>query len=64
MSEPLVWTTKGNLPISTLQHRVDWSVTPEQIIFTESYFLGDELVKKSSHVKVLTGVAVLGEAET
>lgn len=63
-TEPLIWTTKGNIPAASLQHCVEWRVTPEQIIFIESYMLGDELVKQSSHVHVLTGVECVGEAST
>ena len=62
MDEPLIHTTHGNLPVDSLRHHVEWKVSPEQIIFIESYFLDDEVVKQSSHVKVLTGVASVGEA--
>ena len=61
-AEPLIYTTQGNLSIDSLRHEVEWKLSPEQIIFIESYFLGDELVKQSSHVRVLTGVASVGEA--
>ena len=59
---PLIQTTKGNLPLDTLRHSVEWKLSPEQIIFIESYFLGDELVKQSSHVHVLSGVESDGVA--
>ena len=59
---PLINTTHGNLPVDSLRHDVEWKLSPEQIIFVESYFLGDEMVKQSSHVRVLTGVASVGEA--
>lgn len=63
MSEiPLVWTTKGNIPLEKLQHLVEWEVTPEQIVFVESYALDGEIVKRSSHVKILVGAAGAGEA--
>ena len=59
---PLIHTTHGNLPVDSLRHEVEWKLSPEQIIFVESYFLGDEMVKQSSHVRVLTGVESAGEA--
>ena len=59
---PLIWTTKGNLPIADLKHDVQWRIEPDQIIFTESYLLDGEVVKQSSHVRVLTGVAMSGAA--
>jgi hypothetical protein len=62
MSEPLIWTSKGNIPMEGLQHDVEWRVSPEQIIFIERYLLDGEVVKESAHVKVLTGVVMSGEA--
>ena len=62
MAEPLIFTTKGNIPVAGLEHQVDWRVSPEQIIFTETYLLDGEVVKQSSHVKVLIGAAAIGEA--
>jgi hypothetical protein len=61
---PLIWTKHGNLPLANLTHAVEWTVSPEQIIFTEKYFQGEELVKQSSHVKVLIGAAAEGAAST
>lgn len=59
---PHIWTSKGNIPMEGLQHAVEWRVSPEQIIFIERYLLDGEVVKESAHVKVLTGVAMSGEA--
>lgn len=56
MSEPLIYTSKGNLPISSLQHFVDWQVNERQIVFIETYKLDEEVVKQSSHVKILSGI--------
>lgn len=62
MTEPLIFTTKGNIPVAGLEHQVEWRVSPEQIIFTETYLLDGEVVKQSAHVKVLIGAAAIGEA--
>ena len=59
---PLIYTTKGNLPVADLEHRIEWRVTPENIIFIESYLLAGELVKQSSHVHILVGAAAIGDA--
>lgn len=59
---PLIWTSKGNLPVSDLTHGVEWQVTPEQIIFIERYLLDGQIVKQSSHVHILAGVQAIGEA--
>ena len=62
MTQPLIYTTKGNLPIADLRHEVEWQVSPEQIVFIETYKMGDEVVKQSSHVKLLIGASAVGEA--
>lgn len=62
MTEPLIWTTKGNVPVAHLQQQVEWRVDPDKIIFVERYYLGEELVKESSHVKLLEGVSAEGAA--
>ena len=59
---PLIWTTKGNVPLASLRHEVEWKVLPDQVQFFERYYQGDELVKESAHVKILTGVSMSGEA--
>lgn len=59
---PLIWTSIGNLPVADLRHEVEWKVSPEQIIFIESYYVGELLVKQSSHVKVLIGASAEGAA--
>ncbi len=62
--QPLIFTTKGNIPLDSVTQVVEWRVSPDQIIFIEKYFLGEELVKESTHVKILTGVTMTGEAST
>jgi hypothetical protein len=59
MTEPLIYTTKGNIPVNGLEHKVEWRVEPAQIVFTETYLLNGEVVKQSSHVKVLIGEATI-----
>ena len=60
MEAPLIHTAKGNLPLADLTHDVEWRISPEQIIFVETYRLGEEIVKQSSHVKVLIGATAEG----
>lgn len=47
---PLIWTTKGNLPVADLRVEHKWEDTVEYVKLTEIYFLGDEMVKASTHV--------------
>lgn len=62
MTQPLIFTTRGNLPIADLTHEVEWRVSADQVIFVERYKLDGDVVKESTHVKLLTGASVLGEA--
>jgi hypothetical protein len=59
--KPLIFTTKGNLELDTLTHKVEWRQSSEQIVFIETYKLNGEIVKESSHVCILTGVAPIGD---
>lgn len=59
---PLIWTTKGNLPVATLTHQVEWRCSQNNIIFIERYLLAGELVKESTHIHVLEGAAASSEA--
>ncbi len=54
---PLIYTTHGNLPVEDLRQEITWRVEPDQIHFIETYYLGDEVVKQSAHVKFLTGAS-------
>lgn len=47
---PLIWTSKGNVPIDTLEYKTIWDDTDNYISFTEQYHDGEELVKSSTHV--------------
>lgn len=53
--EPLIWTSKGNLPMSSLKYTTSWQITEEYVKFVEKYMLGDELVKENAHVLSLQG---------
>jgi hypothetical protein len=53
--EPLIWTSRGNLPIASLEYRYAWDDTPEALKFSETYLLDGEIVKQSAHVYVKQG---------
>jgi len=53
--KPLIWTTKGNLPISSLQYRHQWTETAAEITLVEEYLLGEEIVKRNVHVMLKRG---------
>lgn len=50
MSEPLIYTSRGNLPVSSLDYETRWEDTPDYIKFVEVYRLDDEVVRESAHV--------------
>lgn len=63
--EPLVWTSKGNLPLSSLTHQTAWDVQPTYYKFMERYLdATGEVVKESAHVYIVEGVSALAEAAT
>ena len=62
MTEPLIYTSKGNLPISSLILETAWDVQTDYIKFVERYLDSEgEIVRESAHVYHY-GLAVTGEA--
>lgn len=60
--EPLIWTTKGNLPIASLQYRHEWTDTAVETTLVEEYLLGEEVVKRNVHVMLKQGAVSHAEA--
>lgn len=61
--EPLIYTSKGNVPIASLRHAPHWEEHPDAIVFVDEYFLGDESVHRSANVLTkngVTGAAIAG----
>ncbi len=50
MSEPLIYTIKGNLPIASLQYATRWERTDDYVKLVETYRLDGEVVRESAHV--------------
>ena len=59
--EPLIYTSKGNVPIACLRYEHEWVDGHEVLMFHERWFLGDELVKNNMHGYVKKGVSMGGE---
>ena len=54
MTEPLIFTTKGNVPVSTLIRAVAWEFSPTQITVKETYTDdAGEVVKESRDIFIL-----------
>ena len=60
---PLIWTSKGNLPIADLIYTYYWMDSPEALTFVEEYRLGDEIVKGNSHSYLKKGLEVFPALE-
>lgn len=56
--EPLVYTTKGNLPISELEYFHFWKDTEDYTKFIQGYKLNGEVVKQEAHVRMKKGMAL------
>ena len=61
-SEPLIYTTKGNLPVASLRYATQWFDDADTTVFVEEYFDGDESVKRSVHVYSKRGLTADGTA--
>lgn len=48
--QPLIYTTKGNVPASSLDYATAWEVNDDYAKFTETHTLAGEVVKQSVHV--------------
>lgn len=46
---PLIFTSKGNIPEAALTYKTEWIVESTYILFSEQWFLDDELVKSNAH---------------
>ena len=64
METPLIWTTKGNIPVESLEYKYFWLEDEESIKFVEEYYLDGEKVKSSSHLRLKNGVDVFSQAGT
>jgi hypothetical protein len=60
---PLIYTSKGNLPIDSLSYQTRWELTDEYIKFVERYLdATGEVVRESAHVYSKQPVTGYGQA--
>ena len=59
--EPLIYTSKGNLPIKDLEFKYWWVDDEEQVSYHEQYLLNGEVVKESAAVKLKKVPSIIGE---
>jgi len=56
--EPLIYTIRGNLPVSSLAYATRWEDAPTYLKLSETYRLGDELVRESVHIYMKQGMSI------
>lgn len=60
-SEPLIYTTKGNMPVSELDYSTSWGENGEEIAFAEEYRHQGEIVRRSVHIMKKRGAEMGAE---
>lgn len=61
--EPLIYTTKGNLPVKDLEYVTGWEDNEQCLIFHEVYKLNGEVVKQGAHVYMKQGLSLEAQTE-
>jgi hypothetical protein len=54
--EPLIYTSKGNVPIKDLLYRHEWQEDGQAITLIEEYTLNGEVVKRNVHARLKKGL--------
>ena len=58
---PLIWTSKGNLPISSMEYETKWEKTDTYVKFIEIHRLDGEIVREAAHVLALQPLTSMAE---
>lgn len=63
MIEPLIYTTRGNVPIDSLDYSHEWLENDNELRLVETYKAKDngEIVKQNVHIKIKKGLEIFGE---
>lgn len=61
MSEPLIYTSRGNLPLASLEERVVWTDNDQETICAVEHWIDGECVRRSPHIYIRQGLEVLGQ---
>lgn len=59
--EPLIWTTKGNMPVAALEYKTDWFENEGEIGLAETYLHEGEVVRRSVHIRKKEGANIGAE---
>jgi hypothetical protein len=58
---PLIWTSKGNVPVDSLKYENNWQITDEVIVFAEAW--RDDtgaIVKNNVQMYAIKGLPLFG----
>ena len=58
---PLIWTSKGNIPIEGLEYLTEWNDLEDQVQFIETYKLDGEIVKRKVNIQDFIYFAGMGD---
>ena len=61
---PMIWTSKGNLPIDILEYRTEWIEDPTKITMVEIYEHRGDVVRRSVHVYDRKGLCISADQVT
>ena len=64
MSEPLIYTSLGNLPLAGLEERVVWTDNADETICASEHWLNGECVRRAVHIYKRTGLETLAHARS
>jgi hypothetical protein len=62
-AEPVIWTWKGNLPLSAIEHFIEWTRTPEMTRFREVYMHDGMQVRERIYTKDNATGQMLGQVQ-
>lgn len=60
---PLIMTSKGNIPVDALRYETEWVTESHYIMFSERWYLGEELVKSNSHAYTSNPLGQIGSEQ-
>ena len=55
MDDPMIYTSRGNLPIESLQYATRWEDSVDYIKFVEVYTFDGEVVRDRLHLRAPVG---------
>lgn len=61
---PMIWTSKGNIPLDSLKEEVHWIDNEEETTCVNEWWLDGECVKRAVHIFKRKGLETLAQARS